>query len=131
ETDLYSICRTLAYLTTKMDLGAPVFGMPSIESYPAFSQYPAFYRLLAKGTHKNPAQRFHSAEELTDQLNGVLLQVTGGTPGLSVGSKLFVPGILTTTGKLGLRGEAILDEKDKAIDQLRFGDQSLRAGNYT
>lgn len=131
ETDLYSICRTLAYLTTKMDLASPIFGMPSIESYPAFREYPALYRLLAKGTHKNPAQRFHNAEELADQLNGVLRQIVGGTPGVSVGSKLFVLGILTTTGKLGLRGEAILDEKDKAIDQLRFGDQSLRAGNYT
>jgi serine/threonine-protein kinase PknG len=130
ETDLYSICRTLAYLITQMDLADPIFGMPSIESYKAFREYPALYRLLAKGTHKNPAQRFHSAEELADQLNGVLLQIVGGTPGVSVGSKLFVPGILTTTGKLGLRGEAILDEKDKAIDQLRFGDQSLRAGNY-
>jgi serine/threonine-protein kinase PknG len=130
ETDLYSICRTLACLTTKMDLANPIFGMPSIESYPAFREYPAFYRLLVKGTQKNPAQRFHSAEELVDQLDGVLRQIVGGVPGVSVGSKLFVPGILTTTGKLGLRGEAILDEKDKAIDQLRFGDQSLRAGNY-
>jgi len=113
-----------------MDLAAPIFGVPSIESYEAFRKNPPLYRLLAKGTHKNPAQRFHSAEELSDQLNGVLRQIVGGTPGVSVGSKLFVPGILTTTGKLGLRGEAILDEKDKAIDQLRFGDQSLRAGNY-
>ena len=130
DTDLYSICRTLAYLVSQMDLAAPIFGMPSSESYKAFREYPALYRLLAKGTHKNPAQRFHSAEDLADQLNGVLRQIVGGTPGVAVGSRLFVPGILTTTGKLGLRGEAILDEKDKAIDQLRFGDQSLRAGNY-
>ena len=38
---------------------------------------------------------------------------------------------MTTTGKLGLRGETMLDEQDKAIDQLRFGDQSLRGGNYS
>jgi serine/threonine-protein kinase PknG len=130
ETDLYTICRTLAYLVTQMDLANPIFGMPSSESYKAFREYPALYRLLAKGTHKNPAQRFHSAGELMDQLNGVLRQVVGGTPGVSVSSKLFVAGILTTTGKLGLRAETILDEKDKAIDQLRFGDQSLRGGNY-
>ena len=130
ETDLYSICRTLAYLVTQMDLANPIFGIPSSESYKAFREHPALYRLLAKGTHKNPALRFHSAGELADQLNGVLRQIVGGTPGVSVGSKLFVPGILTTTGKLGLRAETILDEKDKAIDQLRFGDQSLRAGNY-
>jgi serine/threonine-protein kinase PknG len=39
--------------------------------------------------------------------------------------------MLTTTGKLGLRGEAALDESDKAIDLLRAGDRSLRSGNYT
>ncbi len=130
ETDLYTICRTLAYLVTQMDLANPIFGMPSSESYKAFREHPALYRLLVKGTRKNPAQRFHTAGELADQLNGVLRQIVGGTPGVSVSSKLFVPGILTTTGKLGLRAEVNLDEKDHAIDQLRLGDQALRAGNY-
>ncbi|MBO0790447.1 MAG: tetratricopeptide repeat protein [Ktedonobacteraceae bacterium] len=130
ETDLYSICRTLAYMVSQMDLANPIFGMPSIESYQAFRDHPALYRLLAKGTHTRPGQRFRSAEELQDQLTGVLLQIEGGKPGVPVGSKLFVPGILTTTGKLGLHGEAVLDETDRAIDQLRYGDQSLRSGNY-
>jgi serine/threonine-protein kinase PknG len=131
ETDLYSICRTLAYMVTKMDLANPIFGLPSIESYKAFREYPALYSLLARGTHTQPARRFHSADELKDQLTGVLRQIVGGAPGVPVGSKLFVAGILTTTGKLGFRGEAILDENDKAIDLLRFGDQALRAGSYT
>lgn len=130
ETDLYTICRTLAYLMTQMDLANPIFGMPSSEYYKAFRDYPALYRLLAKGTHSKPAQRFHSAEQLSDQLAGVLRQIVGGTLGVPVGSNLFVPGIMTTTGKLGFRGEAVLDEGDKAIDHLRFGDQALRGGNY-
>ncbi len=130
ETDLYSICRTLAYLVTQMDLATPIFGMPSSEYYKAFREHPALYRLLAKGTHSKPALRFHSAEELSDQLSGVLRQIVGGAPGVPVGSKLFVPGILTTTGKLGLRAEVVLDESDRAIDHLRYGDQALRAGNY-
>jgi serine/threonine-protein kinase PknG len=129
ETDLYSLCRTLAYLVTQMDLANPIFGMPSSESYQAFRDYPALYRLLAKGTHKDAQRRFHSAEQLSDQLSGVRRQIQGGRPGELVGSKLFVPGILTTTGKLGLRGEAVLEEKDKAIDLLRLGDQALRSGN--
>jgi serine/threonine-protein kinase PknG len=131
ETDLYTICRTLAYMVTQMDLANPIFGLPSSEAYKAFRDYPALYRLLAKGTHSKPSMRFKSAEELSDQLSGVLRQIAGGTPGVPVGSKLFVPGILTTTGKLGLRGEAVLDEKDTAIDLLRYGDQALRSGNYT
>lgn len=131
ETDLYTICRTLAFLITEMDLANPVFGLPSIESYKAFRDHPALYRLLAKGTHTNARRRFQSAEQLADQLAGVLRQIEGGQPGQPVSSKLFISGLLTTTGKLGLRGEAALDENDKAIDLLRAGDRALRGGNYT
>lgn len=131
ETDLYTICRTLAYLVSEMDLANPVFGMPSIESYQALRDNPALYRLLAKGTHTNAKRRFHSAEQLADQLSGVLRQIEGGQPGQPVSSRLFISGMLTTTGKLGLRGEAALDESDKAIDLLRAGDRALRSANYT
>ncbi|GHO48800.1 hypothetical protein KSX_69630 [Ktedonospora formicarum] len=130
QTDLYSICRTLGYLVSLMDLANPIFGMPSVEHYPVFHEHAALYRLLVKGTHSKPSQRFQNAEELGEQLSGVLRQIVGGQPGVPVGSKLFVPGILTTTGKLGLRGEAALDEHDRAIDLLRYGDQALRGGNY-
>ncbi|QBD79795.1 tetratricopeptide repeat protein [Ktedonosporobacter rubrisoli] len=129
ETDLYTICRTLAYLVSAMDLADPVFGMPPSEHYKAFRDYPALYRLLCKGTHTQPARRFHSAEDLADQLAGVLRQIEGGTASVPINSHLFVSSVLTTTGKLGLRGEAALDEKDKAIVPLRSGDQALRSGN--
>ena len=131
ETDLYTICRTLAFLITEMDLANPVFGLPSIESYKAFRDNPALYRLLAKGTHTNARRRFHNAEQLADQLAGVLRQIEGGQMGQPISSKLFISGMLTTTGKLGLRGEAALDESDKAIDLLRAGDRALRSTNYT
>ncbi len=129
ETDLYSICRTLAYMVTLMDLSSPIFGMPSPEYYKVFRDYPALYRLLYKGTHPKPSQRFHSAEELADQLNGVLRLATGGTLETPVNSRLFLSSVMTTTGGIGLRGEAMLDEKDKAISVLRSGDQALRSGN--
>jgi serine/threonine-protein kinase PknG len=130
ETDLYTICRTLAYLVTQMDLGNPAYGLPPSEHYKAFRDYPALYRLLAKGTHADPARRFHSAEDLADQLAGVLRQIAGGQAGMPVTSRLFISGILTTTGKIGLRGEAALDEHDPAIRLLNAGDQALRSGNY-
>ena len=130
-TDLYTICRTLAFLITEMDLANPVFGLPSIESYKAFRDHPALYRLLAKGVHTNAKRRFSSAEQLADQLAGVLRQIEGGQMGQPISSKLFISGMLTTTGKLGLRGEAALDESDRAIDLLRAGDRALRSANYT
>lgn len=131
ETDLYSICRTLAYMITEMDLANPIFGMPPIESYRVFRDYPALYRLLVKGTHKNPAQRFHSAEELAEQLAGVQRLSIGGKPGAPVHSHLFVSNATTTIGRFGPRGEAALDENDKSFDLLSEGDLALRSANYS
>ncbi len=131
ETDLYSICRTLAYMVTMMDLSDPIFGMPTIERYRVFRDYPELYRLLYKGTHPQAARRFHSAQELSDQLVGVLRLIVGGKPGAFINSRLFVSRNTTTSGKLGLHGETELDENDKAIDLLRYGDQALHSGNET
>lgn len=130
-TDLYSICRTLAYLTTLMDLAAPIFGMPEIGQYKVFSGHPELYRLLYRGTHPKAEKRFQRVDDLMGQLMGVQGLVVGGKPGVPVGSRLFVSSITTTTGKLGARGEAALDEHDKAIDLLRVGDQALRNGRFT
>lgn len=130
ETDLYSVCRVLAYLVTQMDLGNPLFGMPPAEHYRAFRDHPALYRLLVKGTHADPVRRFHRAEDLSDQLAGVLRLIVGGTPGMPVSSRLFLSGATTTTGKLGQRAESMLDESDLAIGLLRAGDQAFRMGNY-
>ncbi|GCE48179.1 serine/threonine-protein kinase PknG [Thermosporothrix hazakensis] len=130
QTDLYSICRVLAYLVSQMNLAKPFFGMPAAEEYPVFQENPALYRLLVKGTQKQPEKRFQSAEELRDQLEGVLRQVVGGKPGLPVTSRYFIPGAVTTNGPLGPRGEAALDTTDPAVELLRYGDQALRQGKY-
>jgi len=130
ETDLYSICRTLAYLITLMDINNPMFGMPPAEQHQALRDNPPLYRLLYKGTHDDPARRFHSAEELEEQLKGVLRLCAGGTPGAPIGSRKFISAVLTNTGRLGRRGETALDEQDKVADAVRYGDQALQIGNY-
>jgi serine/threonine-protein kinase PknG len=56
ETDLYSICRTLAFLVTDMDLARPVFGLPSIEAYQAFREYPI--SLTGQGDTYQPTAAF-------------------------------------------------------------------------
>jgi len=130
ETDLYSICRTLAFLVTEMDLAAPFFGMPPMTAYRAFQTHPVLYRLLVKGTHNDPAQRFHSAQQLSDQLIGVLRQIEGGSAEHLISSRLFISHQFTTMGKLGRRGEAALNENDPAIDLLRSGDRALQQGDF-
>jgi serine/threonine-protein kinase PknG len=128
RTDLYTICRSLALMVSCMDIDNPPFGMPPAEHFKAFRDYPVLYRLLVKGTHPVAARRFNSAEELADQLAGVLRLVQGGQPGVPVQSRLFAQAG-ATTGKIGMRGEATLDETDKAVDLLRGGDSALRAGD--
>ncbi|HEX2911190.1 MAG TPA: tetratricopeptide repeat protein [Chloroflexia bacterium] len=130
ETDLYTVARSLAYMVSLMDLDHPQFGMPPAEHYKIFRDNPALYRLLVKATHPVQAKRFSTVEAMTDQLEGVLRVIAGGQPGVPVSSKLFsVNGF--TTGKLGTREIANLDEKDKAYDLLKQGDAAVKAGQVT
>ncbi|HEY0754597.1 MAG TPA: tetratricopeptide repeat protein [Ktedonobacteraceae bacterium] len=131
QTDLYSICRTLAFLVTLMDIDKNIFGLPQQNEYSEFQQYPALYRLLYKGTHSDPARRFQSAEELEEQLRGVLRLCAGGAAGVAFESRKFVSAAVTSTGRLGRRAETALDEQDRSLRQLSFGDQALQNGNYT
>jgi len=131
ETDLYTICRALAWMCTFMDLSKPQFGMPIAEHYKAFREYPILYRFLTKGTNPVPSRRYHSADEMQDQLKGVLRVIAGGSLAEPITSRLFATGSLATTGKLGVKGMTALDEKDKAIDLLRQGDASLKQGSRT
>jgi len=42
---------------------------------PVYAKYDALYRFLLKATHENPHMRFQDAEEMTEQLTGVMRQV--------------------------------------------------------
>ncbi len=133
ETDLYTICRSLGYMVSWMDLSAPKFGIAPAEHYKAFRDYPALYRFLVKGTNAVPARRFQTAEAMMAQLEGVYRVIAGGQPGVPVSSKMFATtgNLMTTSGPLGGKGLAQLDENDKAVDLLRQGDESFKQGNKT
>lgn len=131
QTDLYSICRVLAFLVTLMDVDRPIFGLPQQQEYPEFQQYPALYRFLYKGTHSDPARRFQSVEELEEQLKGVLRLCAGAVSGVVFESRKFISPAITSTGRLGRRAETSLDVQDRAIRHLNYGDQALQNGNYT
>ncbi len=75
-TDLYTVGRTLADLI--MDFkpyGAHEFSLPLPAEQPVLAENEALYRLLLRATHRDPDQRFQSADEMADQLYGVLREI--------------------------------------------------------
>ncbi|MFE6283415.1 tetratricopeptide repeat protein [Streptomyces sp. NPDC057877] len=99
-SDLYTVARTLAVLTFDFQGYTTVFvdSLPDPDSIEVFRQYESFYRLLVRATDPDPARRFASAQEMAEQLLGVLREVvsvqTGrARPALSTlfGPELRVP----------------------------------------
>jgi serine/threonine-protein kinase PknG len=83
SSDLYTVARALAVLTFEFKgyQGEFKFAFPG--NVPVFTQHESFYRLLKRGTGKDPDRRFGSAGEMTEQLTGVLrevLSVADGNP---------------------------------------------------
>jgi serine/threonine-protein kinase PknG len=76
-SDLFTIGRTLAVLVTNI----PGFSrdheytLPSASEDPVFAQHESFYRFLLKATAQAADDRFQSAEEMAEQLLGVLREV--------------------------------------------------------
>ncbi|MBO0706695.1 MAG: serine/threonine protein kinase, partial [Candidatus Dormibacteraeota bacterium] len=57
------------------------FTLPDQESVPVLEHYDSLYRFLLAGTAPDPADRFQSAEEMADQLYGVLREVVADQDG--------------------------------------------------
>ncbi|GJF34467.1 hypothetical protein KNE206_71670 [Kitasatospora sp. NE20-6] len=76
-SDLYTVARTLAVLTFDFQGYATTHRheLPGPEQVPLLAQYESYYRLLVRATDPDPARRFASAEEMADQLTGVLREV--------------------------------------------------------
>ncbi|MEU5362950.1 tetratricopeptide repeat protein [Streptomyces sp. NPDC005925] len=110
-SDLYTVGRTLAVLTFDFQGYTTVFAdsLPDPDHIEVFRQYESFYRLLVRATDPDPARRFASAQEMAEQLTGVLrevvsLQTGRARPALST---LFGPEVKVTDAELfpGLDGE--------------------------
>src|SRR5215472_2419524 len=76
-SDLYSVARCLAALVldfrgyqTKYR-----YSLPDPSEQPLFARYESLYRFLLKGTAENPDDRFQNADEMSEQLIGVLREV--------------------------------------------------------
>jgi serine/threonine-protein kinase PknG len=101
-SDLFTVARTLAVLSIDFRgyQGNFRFTLPSPEAAPLFGRYDSLYRFLLKGTAPDPDDRFQSAEEMADQLYGVLREVVAEQEGRPVPapSKLFTAALRPRAG---------------------------------
>ncbi|MBY8344997.1 serine/threonine-protein kinase PknG [Streptomyces spinosirectus] len=103
-SDLYTVARTLAVLTFDFQGYTNVFvdSLPDPDNIEVFRQYESFYRFLVRATDPDPARRFASAQEMAEQLTGVLREVVSlqsgrARPSLST---LFGPELRVTDTEL-------------------------------
>ncbi|MFG2571313.1 tetratricopeptide repeat protein [Streptomyces sp. NPDC048481] len=103
-SDLYTVGRTLAVLTFDFQGYTTVFAdsLPDPDTIEVFRRYESFYRLLVRATDPDPARRFASAQEMAEQLTGVLREVVSlqsgrARPALST---LFGPELKVTDTEL-------------------------------
>ena len=81
-TDIYTVGRTLAYLTVDLPDDRYAETLPDLDDVPLFQRYESFYRLLMRATNPRPAQRFSTAEEMATQCKGVLREVLAEQTGV-------------------------------------------------
>jgi serine/threonine-protein kinase PknG len=79
-SDIHTVGRTLAVLTFNFDFKRR-FGarLPDAVEVPVLAEYESFHRLLCRATHSQPALRFASAQEMGEQLIGVLREIVAST----------------------------------------------------
>jgi serine/threonine-protein kinase PknG len=103
-SDLYTVARTLAVLTFDFQGYTSVYvdSLPDPDSIEVLRRYESFYRLLVRATDPDPARRFASAQEMSEQLTGVLREVVAlqtGRPRPAL-STLFGPEVKVTDTEL-------------------------------
>jgi len=77
QSDLYTIGRTLAVLTTDFRGYQSTFkaSLPDRGEFEVYQRHESYYRLLHRATRTDPAERFVDAGEMTEQMLGVLREV--------------------------------------------------------
>jgi len=85
-SDLFTVARTLAVLCIDFRgyQSTYRFTLPAQDSVPLFERHDSLYRFLLKSTAPNPDDRFQSAEEMAEQLYGVLCEVVADQEGRPV-----------------------------------------------
>ena len=92
-SDLYTVGRSLAVLLLNFDFQKEhLYTLPSAQEEPLFQKHDSLHRFLNRALHKKANRRFQCAEEMSEQLLGVLRDVVSlkATPRL-VESEIFGP----------------------------------------
>ncbi len=110
-SEIFTIGRTLAVLAMEFRGYQSTYlaSLPPVDDIPLFQRYDSFYRVLAKATAPAPDDRFQSADELRDQLLGVLREVVAvdsGAPAAAHSSASSLFGSPTGTGAQAHLGRA-------------------------
>ncbi|MFR9674824.1 tetratricopeptide repeat protein [Streptomyces sp. TR06-5] len=76
-SDLYTVARTLAVLTFDFSGCTTTYAtdLPAPEEVEVFRRYESFHRFLVRATDPDPRRRFASAQDMAEQLTGVLREV--------------------------------------------------------
>jgi serine/threonine-protein kinase PknG len=76
-SDIYTVGRTLAVLSIEFAgyTTRHKYTLPGPDEEPLFALFGSYHRVLKRATHADSLQRFASAEEMADQLTGVLREV--------------------------------------------------------
>lgn len=75
-SDLYTVGRALATLIMDFNYMTDYeHSLPAPTEQPVLAANEALYRFLLRATHTDPDQRFQTAEEMSDQLYGVLREI--------------------------------------------------------
>ncbi|MDX3659470.1 tetratricopeptide repeat protein [Streptomyces sp. ID05-26A] len=75
-SDIYTVGRALAVMSFPFDFrGRAKDRLPTVEEEPLLGRFTSFHRLLLRATNPNPELRFSSAQDMAEQLTGVLREV--------------------------------------------------------
>lgn len=77
SSDLYTVGRTLAVLSFEFAGYTTKYksSIPGPDAVPLFALFGSYYRFLKRATHADPDRRFIAAEDMADQLTGVLREI--------------------------------------------------------
>lgn len=126
SSDLYTVGRTLAVLLMDFRFqSAHRETLPTPADQPVLARHEPLYRLLLKATAKDPDRRFQSAEEMADQLAGVLRMVSseGGEPH-PADSTLFGPDPLALADE---DGKGVVAPASELLPELKVDPEDAAA----